>query len=116
MLLSALGVVALPSIAYAASSLPAQLYLSPSTVSTARPIALSAHQVNSVLAHHLGVSAYEPLPISNGDKAWEETLTTGGWGAQDKLVIILECDAQGCQGAPFPCPGRPVQCADGCMQ
>lgn len=98
MILTALLV--LPSVILASSSASAQLYLSPVSSSSSHSIALSSHQVNSVLAHHLSVSAYEPLPVSNGGQEWEETLTTGGWGEADKLVILLECSSSGCNGNP----------------
>jgi hypothetical protein len=111
MLLSALLV--LPSLVTLVRSAPsAQLYLSPSSLSTkqSESISLNSHQVNSVLAHHLGVSAYEPLPITNhADKVWEEILTTGGWGEGDKLVVVLECPSAGCDGKSPLSPLLPLQ-------
>jgi hypothetical protein len=79
---------------------PAQLRLhpSPETHSTS-PISLSAPQANAVLAHHLGVAQYEKLPLANGDRRWEEALgSSGGWEQGQKVVVLLECGKEGCDG------------------
>lgn len=101
MLLLPLAVSALLPLTLAAP--PAQLRFFPSPVSseTHGNITLSAPQANAVLAHHLGVAQYEKLPLTNGDRRWEEALgSSGGWEQGQKVVVLLECGKEGCDG---PC-------------
>lgn len=107
----------LPVLVVCSSLSPAQLYLSPATISSSRSsesIELDSQQVNAVLAHHLGVAAYERFPVRHGSKQrdWEEALTTGGWSEAEKLVIVLECDEGGCQGKQihYGCECRLASC------
>lgn len=91
------SLLALAPVALAA--VPAQIYLSPAPSTAGSHITLTAPQANAVLAHHLGVAQYERLPLTTGDKQWEEALGGASWGAGPKMVILLECGKEGCAGA-----------------
>lgn len=97
-----LALLAVVSAALAA--VPAQIYLSPAPSTAGSHITLTAPQANAVLAHHLGVAQYERLPLTTGDKKWEEALGGASRGAGPKMVILLECGKEGCAGA---CPRSP---------
>ena len=79
---------------------PAQIYLSPAPATTdgGAPISLSAPQANAVLAHHLGVAQYERLPTNKGDRTWEQALGSNEWSTGGKMVILMECSKDGCDG------------------
>lgn len=110
MLLLPLAVSALLPLALAAPPAQLRLFPSPATSETHGNIALSAPQANAVLAHHLGVAQYEKLPVTNGDKRWEEALgSSGGWEQGQKVVVLLECGKEGCDGS---CGSLAVQRTD----
>ncbi|KAM0789657.1 hypothetical protein ACM66B_000459 [Microbotryomycetes sp. NB124-2] len=89
-----------PSLVDAAlSSNAAQLYLSPAPAGSYDTIELTAPQANAVLAHHLGASQYEPLPVSKGDARWQRLLAPSQSASDDgpRVAVILECPtAQAC--------------------
>ncbi|KAK4054069.1 hypothetical protein OIV83_001094 [Microbotryomycetes sp. JL201] len=69
----------------------AQLYLSPAPATASSTRApLTAAQANAVLAHHLGASQYEHMPLENGDTAWQELLTPR-LGDGPRVAVIVEC-------------------------
>jgi hypothetical protein len=103
-----------PACVYAAQ--PAQIYLStaPATTNGASPLHLTAPQANAVLAHHLGVAQYERLPTNRGDRKWEQALASNAeWGNGAKMVILMECSKDGCDGPSLPLP-LPVPESDRC--
>lgn len=81
-----------------ASSAPAQLRLSPSPATTGSRVTLAAPEANAVLAHHLGVSSYEHMPLSNNHD-WQQALgDSDSSTVGQKIVVVLECPRQGCDG------------------
>ena len=81
------------------SSNVAQLRLSPDPMqdsSSSGRVSLNAVEANAVVAHHLGVSGYEHLPVTN-NKQWEQALgASEGSATGQKVVIVLECPTRGC--------------------
>lgn len=101
---SCTAALVLGAVARASSGPVAQLRLSPSPVEAVPEsvggarVSLSPVEANAVLAHHLGVSGYEHLPVTN-NKQWEHALGTGdGSAAGQKIVVVMECPTQGCDG------------------
>ncbi|GAA6063077.1 hypothetical protein JCM10212_003135 [Sporobolomyces blumeae] len=103
--LAYLAAFVLPALVAAAPQ--GQLYFAPplsppsSSSAASKPIVLTAPQTNAILAHHLGVSSYVDLPLSsarNGGRDWESALEVGRDARGPKMVVVLECPKQGCQG------------------
>lgn len=97
-----------------ASTPTAELYILPSTNSN-EGIKLNGIEFNSLLSHKLGITEYELLPnslmnnqhfqhllsstgSSSSESSGSEWLTETKETKNQKIIILLECGKQGCEG------------------